>query len=85
MSLAHCILARGDLARGGRCSADTDSVCFSGAITLWIVGESHSEPEPAEPGAEEPVAEFGGVHASPPPSVPEIGIDGHSLLMMFYS
>ena len=67
MSLAHCILARGDLARGGRCSADTDSVCFSGAITLCMVGESSTEAQPELP---DPVAVLGGV-----PSLP--GIGGH--------
>ena len=59
---AHCILASGDFARGGRCSTDMEMVCFSGAITLWIAGESHNEPEP-EP--TEPVAELGGVQVSP--------------------
>ena len=66
--MAHCIRASGDLARGGRCSADMDSVCFSGAITRWIAGESHSDDEPPPPGpppGPEPVAELGGVeHAS---------------------
>ena len=37
-----------------------DSVCFSGAITRWIAGESHSDDEPP-PGGPEPVAELGGV------------------------
>jgi hypothetical protein len=36
--MAHGILASGDLALG-RCSADTESDCFSGAITLCSVGE----------------------------------------------
>ena len=66
--MAHCIRASGDLARGGRCSADMDSVCFSGAITRWIAGESHSDDEPPPPGPG-PVAELGGVeHASTPSS-----------------
>ena len=42
-----------------------DSVCFSGAITRWIAGESHSDDEPPPPPGPEPVAELGGVeHAS---------------------
>ena len=71
--MAHCILASGDLARGGRCSADTDRVCFSGAITFWIVGESHNEPELT---GVEPAAELGGVSQLPSATAEEAGAGG---------